>query len=352
MQFGENILKWFEENSRDLPWRYKPTPYNIWVSEIILQQTQMERGIEYYNKFIEKFPDVYTLAKSHEKEILVLWQGLGYYSRARNMLYAANQIVHDYNGIFPDDYNDLIRLKGIGDYTASAILSIAYEKPYVVADGNVIRLITRLCGIAEPVDNQSTISRIKSFAFDRMMNHQPSLYNQAMMELGALICKPRNPLCDLCPLSQYCFAFKTGSQQMFPVKKVKSESKSRFFHYLVFIDPSGKVLINKRIANDIWKGLWEFPLVEVRNNKVVSTIRLVNNFSFTNGMIIQSEIQFSKKHILTHQIIYATFHIIKLNKRMSDDAKGQIINFSEFESYPVHNLMKWGLNKLLTGIEK
>ncbi len=345
MNIGETIVKWYHENARDLPWRMYPNPYNIWVSEIILQQTQMERGVEYYNRFIENFPDVYELSRTEESEILKMWQGLGYYSRARNMLKAARQIVNDFNGTFPYTYEDLIQLKGVGDYTACAILSIAFEKPYVVADGNVIRLITRLFAIDEASEDKKTILKIKSIATEMMNDLNPSFFNQGLMEMGALICKPGYPLCNICPVHDVCMAAATNTQQFFPVKKPKVKKTQRLFHYFVLIDPAQNVLLCQRNKNDIWKGLWEFPLIETKTEPIPGQL-IGELFTNPEKNRITSSYKFSKKHILTHQVIMATFYIFEMKELPNDGDVNVRIPIIEISQYPVHNLMRWGVEQI------
>jgi A/G-specific adenine glycosylase len=342
MTTGNSLLNWYNDYKRDLPWRKNPQPYNIWISEIILQQTQMSRGVAYYERFIEQFPDIQTLAAASENEILLIWQGLGYYSRARNMLQAANQIMNDFNGEFPDSYDDLMQLKGIGDYTACAILSIAYNKSYVVADGNVLRVFSRLLALKGPVGEKSVIAEIKAYAMKMMNGFQPSEFNQAIMELGALVCKPKTPQCDVCPLNKGCLAYKNNRQTDFPVKKQKVNQKTRFFHYFMFIHEN-KVFLQKRIHNDIWKNLWEFPLI-VQDSQIAPSARKIKQmFDIQN---VKIEKIACKQHVLTHQRIEACFYIIETNDTIQNFENALFVHFQDIHLLPVHNLMKWGLNQL------
>ena len=258
MDLNKLILKWYDKNKRDLPWRNTKNPYNIWVSEIILQQTRMEQGIYYYNRFISKFPDLKTLANSDEKEVLLLWQGLGYYSRARNLHFTAKHIFNELNSQFPETYDELIRLKGIGDYTASAISSICFEKARPVLDGNVYRIISRVFEIKNPIDLNNSRKVFKEKACEIMPNKRFGDYNQALMDFGSIICKPVNPLCSSCVLSKICNAFKNDSVVNYPVKSIKNQVKSMHFNYLVVKNKSQFLI--EQINEGIWKNMYQFPV--------------------------------------------------------------------------------------------
>ncbi len=258
MDLNKLILKWYDKNKRDLPWRNTKNPYNIWVSEIILQQTRMEQGIYYYNRFISKFPDIKTLANSDEKEVLLLWQGLGYYSRARNLHFTAKHIFDELNSQFPETYDELIRLKGIGDYTASAISSICFEKARPVLDGNVFRIISRVFEIKNPIDLNNSRKVFKEKAYEIMPNKRFGDYNQALMDFGSIICKPVNPLCSSCVLSKVCNAFKNDSVGNYPVKSTKNQVKSMHFNYLVVKNKSQFLI--EQINEGIWKNIYQFPV--------------------------------------------------------------------------------------------
>ncbi len=260
-QIAKIIEKWYEENKRDLPWRNSPSAYKIWLSEIILQQTRINQGISYYNKFIEKYPAIQQLAQAPIEDVLKLWQGLGYYSRARNLHITARRITNDCNGNFPSDYKELLSLNGIGEYTAAAIASMAFNIPVAVVDGNVFRVLSRLYGIKTGITSAAgkKLFRLKA---QEILNHKkPGIHNQAMMELGALICLPRNPLCNQCPLNMRCYAYKYRLVNELPVKKVNGKTRERYFHYL-HISYRGSTFIHKRQQKDIWNSLFEFPLIE------------------------------------------------------------------------------------------
>ena len=267
MDLNKLILKWYDKNKRDLPWRNTKNPYNIWVSEIILQQTRMEQGIYYYNRFISKFPDLKTLANSDEKEVLLLWQGLGYYSRARNLHFTAKHIFNELNSQFPETYDELIKLKGIGDYTASAISSICFEKARPVLDGNVFRIISRVFEIKNPIDLNNSRKVFKEKAYEIMPNKRFGDYNQALMDFGSIICKPVNPLCSSCVLSKICNAFKNDSVVNYPVKNIKNQVKSMHFNYLVVKNKSQFLI--EQINEGIWKNMYQFPVFisESKKNK-------------------------------------------------------------------------------------
>jgi len=340
---ASTILYWYQLNKRELPWRENPTPYNVWISEILLQQTQMSRGIDYYKRFIEIFPNIYRLAESDEQKLLLLWQGLGYYSRARNMLIAAREIVEKFNGKFPDEYEDIIQLKGIGDYTASAILSIAFQKKYAVVDGNVLRIIARIFLIKEAVNETETYKKIRDIVFNMMDNYLPGDFNQALMDFGALVCKPKQPLCNLCLLSGICMANMSGMSDVLPLKTNKIKRKQRYFNYIVIIDASEKIVIKKRITNDIWKGMYEFPLIET--DKPLTEKQIFEELKenpVTKNLCVQTfQVFDSKAHKLTHQDIHATFIQIQCTENIKGVADWISIPLNEISSYPMHNLMRW-----------
>jgi len=347
MSIGVALLNWYKLNARDLPWRKEHHPYNIWVSEIILQQTQMSRGVEYYSKFIMRFPEVHALAAADEQEVLLLWQGLGYYSRARNMLKCAKQIVRHYNGIFPDSYKELISLPGIGDYTACAVLSIAYNKPFVVVDGNVLRLITRLSALSLSVDESETVKLIKETAFSYMGKSSPALFNQAMMELGALICRPKNPDCEQCPLMKCCKAFSSKKQQEFPVRNKKTKKKLRVFHYFAFLDSDFNTVLIQRKNRDIWRNLWEFPMIENFDATELPKSEIVKMFSLGKDTVLSMKKIAHKKHMLTHLEIFAVVYLIQIIDCSAFSEKFRRINIEDISEVPVHNLMRWCYSNII-----
>lgn len=258
LNIGTKILIWYDENARVLPWRTSQTPYNIWICEIILQQTQVQQGLPYYEKFIERFPDVNTLANAQVDEVLLYWKGLGYYSRALNLHYAARQIVEDFNGIFPTKYTDILKLKGIGKYTAAAIASICFNKPYPAIDGNFYRVFSRLFADGFDISKSSAFGYFSELASRVMPLNRPGDFNQAIMDLGAGICKPQNPSCTICPIHTYCLAYQTGTIANFPVKNKKTKIETITLNYY-FIYYKNLFLSQRRDRSSIWKNLYEFP---------------------------------------------------------------------------------------------
>ena len=256
---SDKIINWYKENKRDLPWRNTKNPYKIWISEIILQQTRVAQGYDYYCRFIERFPDFQTLADADEDEVMKYWQGLGYYSRARNLHEAARSIARE--GAFPDTYAEVRKMKGVGDYTAAAICSFAYDMPCAVVDGNVYRVISRWMGVEEPIDTNSGKKLFAELADELLDKAQPALYNQAIMDFGALQCVPSLPSCLFCPLSDSCVALQKGIVDELPCKKHKTKVSNRYFHYF-YVRAGAYTYIYKRGAGDIWHNLYEFPLIE------------------------------------------------------------------------------------------
>ena len=307
------LVEWYEMNLRSLPWRETSDSYKIWVSEVILQQTRVAQGLNYYLEFIKKFPTVHVLAEASEDEVLKAWQGLGYYSRARNLHEASKAIASIYGGKLPDTYKEIISIKGIGEYTAAAILSIAYNKPFAVVDGNVFRVLSRLFAIDTPIDSTIGKKQFSKLAQDLLDISNPGKYNQAIMEFGALHCTPSQPLCHTCPLHHLCKANLLNMQTEFPVKSKKVKVRSRYFHYFQ-IEYNGFTYLNKRTGDDIWKNMYEFPLIETEEHKDLSELMQTNAFKTLfadNSIIIHSNTnQF--KHVLTHQRIYANFYVVEV----------------------------------------
>jgi A/G-specific adenine glycosylase len=316
MNFSRCLLQWYKKNHRKLPWRNTLDPYLIWISEIILQQTRVNQGYDYYLRFIERFPDVKSLAEAREEEVLKLWQGLGYYSRARNILYAAHQIMNDFNGVFPTDYHDIIKLKGIGDYSASAIASIAFKQCYPVIDGNVLRVISRIYGISTPIDSADTRKQIKTILNELIDKVNPDIFNQALMEIGALVCTPKTPDCAVCPLQPNCFAYENKKITDLPVKGKKVNTRIRYFYYLAIKKIKKKnvyTYLNKRTENDIWKNMYDFPLIESEKEIDINENLLegIKNKLQSTDYVLKS-ISRVFKHKLTHQTIFACFIEIEI----------------------------------------
>jgi A/G-specific adenine glycosylase len=342
MGFSSQIIEWYVNHHRRLPWRETRDPYKIWVSEVILQQTRVDQGLGYYNRFIEKFPDIRSLATAEEEEVLKVWQGLGYYSRARNMHQAARRVMQIHNGVFPSVYEQIISLKGIGDYSASAISSFAFGLPYPVMDGNVIRVISRLYGITDPVNSTYTRNRIKEILEGEIDRKRPGLFNQAIMEFGALHCTPQNPRCETCPIRDACVAWNTGNVQKIPVKDKKSPVRDRFFHYLVFIMKENDLiytLLNKRTGNDIWRNLYEFPMIENERMlewKEVTELPDWKEFisSGASELVCASGIF---THTLSHRKLFARYFLIECNALPDGFLK---VSRSELPGFPVPKLME------------
>jgi A/G-specific adenine glycosylase len=321
MNFTKQLLKWYDTHHRDLPWRQTRDPYKIWVSEIILQQTRIGQGLDYYNRFVTRFKTVKDLASADEREVLKLWQGLGYYSRARSMHQSAKEIVKTYNGKFPSEYDEILKLKGIGDYTAAAIASIAFDQPYSVVDGNVLRFFSRYFGVTDAVDKASGKRTILDLARQMIDSGNPGKFNQAVMEFGALQCKPGVPDCNVCPFRKTCFACSHDKIEQLPVKSVSVSAKDRYFNYLVFYHKDQKsnitLYLNKREENDIWKNLYDFPLIET--GKPVSLRMLTEDPAFQEMMAAKKHMvgkrSGSYRHVLSHQVIHARFIEIELKKK-------------------------------------
>ena len=343
MNFSSKLLHWYKNNHRDLPWRNTKDPYLIWISEIILQQTRVNQGYQYYLRFVEKFPDVKTLANAKEEDVLKLWQGLGYYSRARNIFYAAQQIMNDYEGIFPSDYHDIIQLKGIGSYSASAIASIAFKQCYPVVDGNVLRVISRIYRISTPIDCDKGKKEVLSILNTLIDVQNPDIFNQAIMELGATVCLPQNPKCETCPLNALCFAFANNSMDAFPVKTKKINQRSRYFYYFV-IKLSEKnnefIYLNKRTNSDIWENMYDFPLIEsdkeqnVKDDIIPEISKILHHSNY-----IVKRISKMYKHQLTHQTIYAYFIDVAISIPLPLESKFTVISYSEISKYPIPKLI-------------
>ncbi|HEY4324303.1 MAG TPA: A/G-specific adenine glycosylase [Mucilaginibacter sp.] len=310
MNFNDDLLQWYEKNKRDLPWRNSSDAYVIWLSEIILQQTRVEQGLPYFYRFLEKYPDVEAFASAEEDDILKLWQGLGYYSRGRNMLKTARMVQELYNGKFPESYAQLIKLKGIGEYTAAAIASFSSNETKAVVDGNVYRVLSRYFGIDEPINSTKGKKIFQSVASELLNKQWPGLHNQAMMEFGAMLCKPKNPACGICPVKTGCHAFLHNATTSLPVKLNKVKVRERFFNYFLMAD-GNTILVNKRDESDIWANMYDLPLIETKS--LISPTELfnlpvVNEFFGTNIRV--QEISQVKKHILTHQRLYVRLVIL------------------------------------------
>lgn len=262
MKFSNSLIQWYLQNKRDLPWRNSVNPYHIWLSEIMLQQTRVAQGLPYFLRFTEAFPTVFDLARANEEQVLKLWQGLGYYSRARNLHKTAQYVAFNLNGIFPSTYKDLLKLKGVGEYTAAAIASFVYNEDVPVVDGNVFRVLSRYFGVETDIASAGAKKEFTSLAKELLPKGKANVFNQAIMEFGALQCVPKNPNCGSCVLNDGCLALQKKKVAQLPVKLKRTKVTTRFFDYLVFWDEQSKTIIKKRSAKGIWHNLYEFPLIE------------------------------------------------------------------------------------------
>src|SRR5690606_34778677 len=262
INFSQKLIKWYETNQRNLPWRATDDAYKIWLSEIILQQTRVQQGLPYYEKFILAFPTIYDLAKASEDEVLKLWEGLGYYSRARNMHFTAKYIVAELDGKFPNNFTDLLQLKGVGNYTAAAIASFAFKEAVAAVDGNVYRVLARIFGIKDDIMTNQAKKIFQSLANELIPKNQPDTFNQAIMDFGSMVCKPKQPLCEECFMQEECYAFRNNEITNLPVKSKKIKVKKRFFHFLLLENADKNIVIEQRSDNDIWKNLYQIPLIE------------------------------------------------------------------------------------------
>lgn len=333
--FSSVLLKWYQANKRDLPFRQTKDPYLIWLSEIILQQTRVAQGLAYYLKFSKKFPSPRALAQATEDEVLKLWQGLGYYSRARNLHTAAQSM----NGKFPTTYEGVRALKGVGDYTAAAICSVAYNMPYAVVDGNVYRVLARVFGIETPIDSTEGKKEFSARAQELLDKKYPGDYNQAIMDFGAMVCTPQAPQCLVCPLAKKCHAFQTGNVEKLPVKAQKTKVTERYFHY-IYVEQGPYTWLHKRGAGDVWENLYELPLVETAGAKVdLSSVKWLKK---TTPTLVCGPV----KHVLSHRIIYADLYKVVLPPSVHVPEKFIKIPRRQLTKYAVSRLVQKLLEKI------
>jgi A/G-specific adenine glycosylase len=307
--FSIQILEWYKRFGRQLPWRESNDPYSIWLSEIILQQTRIDQGMAYYHRFLEAFPSINLLAAADEDKILRLWQGLGYYSRARNLHAAAKMIVNEFDGVFPKDFNLLLKLPGVGPYTAAAIASIAFNLPQAVVDGNVYRVLSRYFGIETPINSGAGIKEFQKLADEILPKHQAGAYNQGLMDFGSMICKPAQPDCASCPLAESCIALKLNRVSQLPLKQGKIKIRERFLIYLIIVDETENTLVEKRDTKDIWAGLFQFPLIETDSIQSLEDFAGLEKFQgfLTNENTRITKISSVIKHVLSHQRLFVRF---------------------------------------------
>lgn len=326
-----SLVSWYRRNKRELPWRDTVDPYKIWLSEVILQQTRVVQGAPYYEKFIAQYPDVHSLARAPEEEVLRLWQGLGYYTRARNLHACAKQVVQQYNGCFPSEYDQLVKLKGVGNYTAAAIASFAFKKRIPVLDGNVHRVISRIFGVTDSHQSGKGRKKFQKLAEHLIEDAPPDIFNQAIMEFGALICTPKKPDCIRCVVREHCYACAKGLQKELPAKNKKSGKKDRYFYYLV-LKKDDSVIVKKRSGKDIWTGLYDFYLIEKSAPGLVAEIddpflkRMLNSAKLVNESGFY-------KHLLTHQRIFAIFLLFELEEAsaLKNELKNQDLEWASTE---------------------
>jgi len=337
MTLTRTLTHWYSINKRSMPWRTTKDPYKIWLSEVILQQTQIKQGLPYYKAFVTNFPTVLDLANASEEQVLKLWQGLGYYSRARNLHATAKYIANALNGKLPNTYEDLIKLKGVGDYTASAIGSICFNLPTAVVDGNVYRVLARYYGISTPINSTQGIKEFKVIAQKLIDKKNPGDYNQAIMEFGAIQCKPNNPDCSVCPLQSGCKAFKKDMINVLPVKLKKTKIKKRHFNFIVMISEDEKTLLEQRTRKGIWLNLYQFPLIESDRSLSIQALKKSDSFKELTDNPVDIKL-FNKEeiiHKLSHQHLYTKFWIVNVSK-----VKGNMVPISEIKKYPVPILIE------------
>ena len=324
MNFSNILIRWYLENKRDLPWRKTDNPYLIWLSEIMLQQTRVAQGTPYFLSFTNAFPTVFDLAAANEEQVLKLWQGLGYYSRARNLHKTAQFVANELSGKFPDNYTELLKLKGVGEYTAAAIASFSYNEPVPVVDGNVFRVLSRYFDVETDIASASAKKEFAALAFELMPKDQPALFNQAIMEFGALQCVPKSPNCSVCVFNDSCAALQKKKVDQLPVKSKKLKVRNRYFNYLVVEDEIENTIIQKRTSKGIWHNLYEFPLIEsekVENFEYIAQHLQSNSFKENNPSVYELVAQMeslseinpeSIVHKLSHQHLHIKFWKVKV----------------------------------------
>jgi A/G-specific adenine glycosylase len=323
--FSEQLQAWYQQNKRDLPWRNTSNPYHIWLSEIILQQTRVQQGMSYYHKFIDTFLNINDLARASEQEVLNLWQGLGYYSRGRNLHKAAKMVVDEFQNRFPTNFEDIRKLPGVGNYTAAAIASFAFNLPHAVVDGNVYRVLSRYFNTDEFIDTPQGQKYFQALADELLDKQNPASHNQAIMELGALVCTPRNPNCENCPLADSCLAKANNTWLDLPRKKGKIKVRNRQLNYFVLIE-NDKVLLQKRGEKDIWANMYEFPMLETEQLDT----RLIENLEFVKSM----------NHKLTHQNLEVHFYKLQDEDQLKIEHSGSWISIDDLKNYPLPRVIE------------
>ncbi|SET71189.1 A/G-specific adenine glycosylase [Salinibacillus kushneri] len=330
--FKTDLIQWFKEVHRNLPWRHDPTPYHVWVSEIMLQQTKVDTVIPYYHRFMEKFPTPEALAKADEQDVLKVWEGLGYYSRARNLQTAVREVVEEYNGKVPDNPKELGKLKGVGPYTKGAILSIAFQEPIPAVDGNVMRVISRILRIEEDIAKAKTRKIFEGIITEIISQHDPSSFNQGLMELGALVCKPKNPVCHECPLQVHCQAYKHDLQQTLPIKSTSKAQKTKRYAVLMIRNDNGEILVQKRPEKGLLANLWQFPMIPLDEMDFKNLIQWFRN---EYGLELELDKKVTNiKHVFSHLVwqleVYSA--TVKGGHVVSD--KGIFLDYGELIKLP------------------
>ncbi|ANH82932.1 A/G-specific adenine glycosylase [Niabella ginsenosidivorans] len=349
--FDRILLHWNQtQNNRQMPWKGEKNPYKIWLSEVILQQTRVEQGLRYYHNFIENYPTVTDLANAEEKKVFKLWEGLGYYSRCKNLIQTAKTVSTEFNGKFPDTYEVILKLKGIGPYTAAAIASFAFDLPHAVIDGNVFRVLSRIFGIREPIDTTAGKKLFTALAEKLLDKEQPGLYNQAIMDFGATVCKPSNPLCNKCPFRNKCVAFQKGLIETLPVKSKKIAVRTRYFYYFL---PAyrNQLPVRERLGRDIWQHLYEFPIIET--DAETDTGKIIKK-AVQNGWMDKAATPcispvFSQK--LSHQLIKAVFISYKTKTRDTAFKNYQWVTPAVLQTLPFPKTITQYLNRFLASRE-
>lgn len=342
MNFSKVLIKWYLQNKRDLPWRNTTNPYPIWLSEIMLQQTRVVQGMPYFLSFTTAFPTVFDLAKANEEQVLKLWQGLGYYSRARNLHKTAQYVAFDLGGIFPDNYADLLKLKGIGEYTAAAIASFSYNETVPVVDGNVFRVLSRYFDIEIDIAQASAKKEFAALAFELMPKDTPATFNQAIMEFGALQCVPKSPNCGSCVFNESCAALQKNKVDQLPVKSKKIKIRNRYFNYLVVADENDNTIIQKRTDKGIWHNLYEFPLIETEKEEDFDYVSEAVQGDYFKDNTVISMLEYNEKsiiHKLSHQHLHIKFWKINVNGSIENGINKAVLRTFPFPIV-IHNFIE------------
>lgn len=342
MIFSNLLIQWYLQNKRDLPWRNTTDPYPIWLSEIMLQQTRVAQGMPYFLSFTTAFPTVFDLAKANEEQVLKLWQGLGYYSRARNLHKTAQYIAQELSGIFPSNYNDLLKLKGVGEYTAAAIASFSYNEAVPVVDGNVFRVLSRYFDLDTDIAQASAKKEFASLAFELMPKNNPATFNQAIMEFGALQCVPKSPNCGICVFNKSCAALQKNKVDQLPVKSKKLKVRKRYFNYLVVADEMGNTIIQKRTDKGIWHNLYQYPLIETEKEEDFDYVSEAVQGDYFKDNVVVSMLEYNEKsviHKLSHQHLHIKFWNVKVKGTIENGIDTETLRTFPFPIV-IHNFIE------------